>query len=265
MGEQVLPVENNVLESAQDDAAQAQDNASDLSEILDQTVSDQTEGAQPAADQPTAAQPPKEPGWIKQRVESAVQKQLAQAVADAEARIRAQYEAQMQPLRDSIIEREAQDLVDSGQIKDKNMALSYARMKHGLPSEAAQNVPAQRPAEAANQAQPRDEKGRFTTSENENVQQRATMLAAQAKAIMAAGGPDVMKAYREDENVRNRILSGEADFADIAEQMRSGRTAPTPVRAANGQTVEASSISSMTDEQFDKLNAMLRRGRRFKT
>lgn len=262
MGEQVLPVENNVLESAQDDAAQAQDNASDLSEILDQTVTDQAEEAQPAANQPTAAQPQKEPGWIKQRVESAVQKQLAQAVADAEARIRAEYEAQMQPLRDSIIEREAQDLVDSGQIKDKTMALSYARMKHGLPGDAAQNVPAQRPAEAASQAQPRDEKGRFTS---DSVNQRASMLAAQAKAIMAAGGPDVMKAYREDESVRNRILSGEADFADIAEQMRGGRTAPTPVRAANGQSVETSSISSMTDAQFDQLNAMLRKGKRFKT
>ena len=37
--------------------------------------------------------PKKEPGWIKKRVESAVQKQLA----ESEARIRAEYEAKMAP------------------------------------------------------------------------------------------------------------------------------------------------------------------------
>lgn len=252
-----LPVENIGLESVPVDAEQAQD-AADLAEVMDSTAA---EAAQPEQAAPSAP-PAKEPGWIKQRVESAVEKRLAQAVAEAEARIRSEYEQQMAPLRESIVEREANDLVASGQIKDKEMALSYARMKHGLPETVAQKVPAERPAAAANQAQPRDGKGRFVSTDD-SVNQRASTLAAQAKAIMAAGGPDVMQAYRDDPNVRDRILSGAADFADIATEMRSGRSTPTPVRAANGQSVSTSSIGSMTDEQFDRLNALLRKGKRF--
>ena len=252
-----LPVENNILESVPDDAAQAQDNAAELSEITE------TAAEQPQAPAQNEAQPAKEPGWIKQRVNAAVERAVADAVAKTKAEMESAYQAQLRPLRDSIIEREADDLVANGQIKDREMALSYARMKHGV-----FDAPAPAPQEAAvrpTASQPRDEQGRFA-SQDSDVQARANMLAAQARAITAAGGPDVMKAYREDENVRNRVLSGEWDFSDVAQALREpARSVPTPVRAANGQQVSRGAIAAMTDEEFDRLNAEIRRGKRFKT
>ena len=97
-------VEQILAGSVQDDAAQAQqENTQPLSEFMNEQKT-QTQPEAPA---------PKEPGWIKQRVSAAVDK----AVAEAEARVAARYEAMLAPMRESLMDREAQELFASGEFK----------------------------------------------------------------------------------------------------------------------------------------------------
>ena len=63
-------------------------------------------------EQPAQEEQPQqsEPGWIRKRIDKAVDK----AVAAAEQRVAAQYEAVLAPLRNQLIENEAKELVGSG-------------------------------------------------------------------------------------------------------------------------------------------------------
>ena len=72
-----------------------------------------------------------------------------------------------------------------------------------------------------------------------------------------------MQAINADEDMKNRVLSGEWDFYDVAESMASPQhNSPVPVRTSNGGTSpSAVSISGMTDDQFRRLQANLANGR----
>lgn len=238
--------------SVQDDAAQAQqDNTQPISTFMnDQKAQAQTE-----------AQAPKEPGWIKQRVSAAVDK----AVAEAEARVAARYEAMLAPMRESLMDREAQELVASGEFKTLERAKEYVRLKNGIP--VTQDGVKTEPSAPA-----RDAQGRFTKAEppeksNDPVTQaRADLLARQAQKIMNAQGVDVMSAFKNDPNIQAKVLSGEWDFYDVAQEMtsRAGGRAPAPVYSPNGMGSPAGlSVASMTDEQFERLNQSLASGRRY--
>lgn len=245
-------MENTVdmnLGSVLDDAAQAQDgNFESLSAI--------TEPQQKANPEPPAQS---EPGWIKQRVNAAVNK----AVAEAEARVAARYEAMLAPMRESMLDREAQDLVQSGEFKNLDRAKEYVRLKNGV-QPTAPSTEVQQPA--------RDAQGRFTKqettqkgSEDPVTKARADLLAKQAQKITNTRGVDVMQAFTNDSEIQQKVLSGEWDFYDVADYMVSDqRKVPAPMRTPNGVGSRTSvSVRGMTNEQFRKLEENLASGSRY--
>ena len=234
----------------QDDAAFTAQEPQTLADVIGGTTPEQ-----PAveANAPAEQPPQSEPGWMKKRVGAAVNK----AVAEAEARIRAEYEAQLAPLREMQLEAEADKLVSDGVVTQREVALELVRARRGLP---AQNT---NPTPAAD-VPPRDEKGRYVARSNApdaESQRRASMLIAQAENIKSATGVDVMSLYESDPDVHEKILSGEWDFTNVlSHHNKAARGAPAPVRSANGLGMGDVSISRMTDEQFDRLNDYLAHG-----
>ena len=95
--------------------------------------------------------------------------------------------------------------------------------------------------------------------ENMQLKLRAQELITQARTILAVAQADVMALYNTDPEVRTRILNGEWDFIDVWKQMKPVQQLPAPVRSANGG-VGAMNIGGMNDQQFEKLNEMLKRG-----
>ena len=242
-------VEQILAGSVQDDAAQAQqENTQPLSEFMNE----QKKQAQPEAPAP------KEPGWIKQRVNAAVDK----AVAEAEARVAARYEAMLAPMRESLMDREAQELFASGEFKTLERAKEYVRLKNGVPV-------TQEASEPQRSAPERDAQGRFVKQEQPSdpvTQAKADLLAKQAQKIMNTQGVDVMAAFQSDPNVQAKVLSGEWDFYDVAQELtgRAGRRAPAPVYPPNSAGNPGGlSVANMSDEQFDRLNQSLASGRRY--
>ena len=244
------------FEIAQDDAAQAQGES--LEELL--TTADPANEA-PAADgaQGNDSVPPaKEPGWIKQRVNRAVEK----AVAEAEARVAARYEARIAPLMEAVLDRQAQDLVAAGEFKSIERAKEYVRLKGGI-TEAPQAQPQQQ-----TNTQPRDAQGRFQSSPASEAHVRADILAQQATKIKASRGLDVMQTFNGDPEVKQKVISGEWDFYDVADHMASNsRRVPASVRTPNGAGAGAAvtTIDNMSDAQFQKmLDNIQYRGYRYK-
>ena len=240
-------VEQILTESVQDDAAQAQGEA--LSAMM-------TESAQqtPADDN---TPPAKEPGWIKGRINKAVEK----AVAEAEARVRAEYEQMLAPIRESVLERQAQELVASGEFKTLAIAKEYLSLKGGMPAQATEQT------EEQHTEQNRDQNGRFASrakqGEDPELNARADILARQARKIKTNRGLDVMEAFNADPDIKQKVLSGEWDFYDVADSMGNQRTVSAPARSANGGGVSGVSIKNMSAEQFRKLNENLASGRRY--
>jgi len=232
-------------------AAQMQDDAAVTTQETTQTLADVI-GEPPTEQNVQTQEQPKEPGWIKQRVGAAVNK----AVAEAEARIRAEYEAQLAPLREAQLEREADQLVSEGKISDREIALDYLRSKKGAPAPAAQTAPAQRQ---------RDDQGRFVAAEKPDTetQKRASELVAQADTILASTGVDVMALYNTDPAIRQKVLSGEWSFVDVfknTQQAEAPARAPAPIRSTNGFGMGGADFRKMTSEQFAKVNELLENG-----
>lgn len=241
-----------ISEIAAIDQPQAQENNNEaLSSLLTETVQQPEQAAENDTNPPA-----KEPGWIKGRIDKAVSK----AVADTESRIRAEYEAMLAPIRESVLDRQAEELVNSGEFKSLDRAKEYVRMKNNLPVQQ----------EAPKQEQPRDNTGRFAPKQENAVdpvlQARADLLAQQAEKIKTARGLDVMQALNEDAEIKQRVLSGEWDFYDVAEQLaqQPRRNAPPAVRKSNGVGAGGQfSIANMTKEQFAKLQENLAKGHRY--
>lgn len=212
----------------------------------------------PAAEAAPAAEeqaPAKEPGWVKGRIDK--------AVAKAEARIRAEYEAKLAPIYESIYDRQAEELVSAGEFKSLDRAKEYVRMKAGLPVE----TPAEKPAEASSPA--RDAQGRFAAQKPAQeavdpvIQAQADLLTKQADKIKRSQGLDVMGYFNNDPGVKEKVLSGEWDFYDVADAMRNRNSHPTPIRSANGGAPGSFDIARMTPEQFKRLNENLATGHRY--
>lgn len=215
---------------------------------LEEVAEDASETIESLTEQPQEEAPaPSEPGWIRKRIDKAVDK----AVAAAEQRVAAQYEAVLTPLRNQLIENEAKELVGSGEFKSLERAKEYLQLKNGI-------TPTVTPQPA------RDEQGRFTKGIDPAVQAQADFLTKQANKIKANRGIDVMAAYNANEEYREKILSGEWDFYDVADAMSTRRKTPSPMRSPNGASgEERSSVASMTSEEFRKLNENLEAGKRY--
>lgn len=238
-------VENNVTEAVEADT-QLEAPVEDASETLDSVMDEQPK--QPETDNSGSGT---EPGWIKKRVGAAVDK----AIRETEQRIRAEYDAKLAPLMERMLEQDARELVQSGQVKDLETAKELVRYRQGMP-------------QAAPQEPPRNEKGQFTPRQEEAPDATADFLARQAQKVKASKGVDVMAEFQNNEETRNKVLSGEWDFYDVADavlEQKASRKAPPPMRSSNGASgAEKSTIASMTDEQFERLNKRLEEGARFK-
>ncbi len=127
------------------------------------------------------------------------------------------------------------------------MENTTATMETMLDNEAQKHIPVQQPAPIQ---QP---------EENLPLKLRAQELITQARTIQAIAQADVMALYNTDPEVRARILRGEWDFIDVWKQMQPAQMPPVPVRTANGG-VGTMNIGGMNDQQFEKLNEMLKRG-----
>ena len=256
-------VETNMEQQAvQDDAVleplqeQEEQPISSLDEITDQPEEQQQDNGQ----QSTQEQPAKsEPGWMRKKMDAAVSK----ALQEQETRLRAEFAASLEPLRESMYERQAEALVASGEIKSKEMALKYVKAMAGIPSSEPDQTP-------KNQ-QPRTPDGRFASSQQQQTEPdaetkaRARILAAQADKIKASRGLDVAAQFQSDPEVKEKVLSGEWDFYDVAEAMsQPRRRVPSPVRSSNsamGTTADAGAIANMSDAQFDRLLKNLGEGK----
>ena len=120
-------------------------------------------------------------------------------------------------------------------------------METMLDTEAQKHAPIQQPVPTRQ------------NDENIALKMRAQELITQARTIRAVTQTDVMALYNTDPEVRARILHGEWDFIDVWKQLKPVQTPPVPVRSANGG-VGAMNIGGMNEQQFDKLNEMLKRG-----
>lgn len=232
-------VENLLAEQVQDDAV------TPATPTLEEALAAPQTDAQPAAEDKPAG----DTGWFKKRMDDAVRK----ATPEIEARVRGQYEAEMQTLRDTVaklqsaqLEREAEGLVASGEFKSLERATEYLKLKGGLPIEEKKQVPA------------RDDNGRFVSA-----QQRANELFAEAQTIKDTTGVDVYAMYTEDPEVKQKILSGEWRFKDVYNahmEQEAKKATPAPVRSSNGMKLGDVSISKMNSASFDQLNSLLAKG-----
>ena len=118
------------------------DESEDLSSITD---SDEEE--QPAEEEPKkkGSQGTSEPGWFKKRWD----KEVGKLTAQIREEIRNEYEAQMAPIRERMMEDEAQELVRSRKVADIETARELVRLRNG------------QPAAAPAKEQPRQQNGQF--------------------------------------------------------------------------------------------------------
>ena len=217
-------------------------------ENLDDLMADEEKPAEEVPEQ----KGPSEPGWIKKRVNTAVQK----AIAQTEARMQAMFDQQMAPIREKLLNDEANELVRTGQVKDLETAKELVRYRQGM---AEQNQPEEDP-------QPRKENGQFAPKEDPATMARINMLKHQADKIKASGGPDVIAEWNSNEEIKEKVIAGEMDFYDVAEQMRQAtkKRPPSPTRSPNGVNgVGPGSIWAMSNEQFARLDKKLDEGVRF--
>ena len=202
--------------------------------------------------------PDQEPGWYAKR--------RAKDRADWEAENNAKMApvlSQLAQLQEYRIGIEADKLVASGKISDRDMAIDYLRSKEGMlaPTPAATTPP-------------RDERGRFTSTNTpapqtevpNDVQVRANELYAQAKTLQKASGVDVLGVYRSNPAFAEKVNSGEWDMVDVLKAAQSASEqamrAPAPVRASNGNGIGSANFMNMSSEAFAKVNEELRKGGR---
>lgn len=130
------------------------------------------------------------------------------------------------------------------------METNQATMQNLLNEAAAQQPPVQ---QAVQEPQPQQEPI--------ELQLRAHELIAQARTIQAVARVDVLALYNTDAEVRQKVLSGEWDFIDVWKTLQPAPTPPAPVRTANGGAgASAMNIGAMNDQQFTKLNELLKKG-----
>ena len=205
-----------------------------------------------AEEEQPEAQGTSEPGWMKRRIEKAVSK----AVAQTEQRLKEQYEQQFAPLMAKMLEQEAKELVRQGEFKSLDRAKEYLQLKQGI-----QPQPKAQP--------PRNEQGQFQSRNDAAIETRAQVMAEQAVKVQESRGVDVLSEYYDNDETRQKIISGEWDFYDVADMLEKRKSsrpkAPSPMRSPNGASgSEKSSIASMSDEQFRRLEARISEGARYK-
>lgn len=229
------------------------DSEQELDEVLEDDEG--TEDSKPAEQsKETQPQGTSEPGWIKKRIDKALTKQRAELEAAYDAKL----EAALAPFREQQIESQARELVRTGAVKDLETAKELVRYRQNQPQPQAQPTPS---------VQPRNDKGQFTPRRDPETQARVDLLAHQADRIKERQGIDVTKAFMENEDIKEKVVSGEWDFYDVADHLRRQpkRKTSAPMRSPNGADgANVSTIATMSDEQFRRLDKSLDEGKRYR-
>lgn len=257
MENETMVTETN--EAAEDELLDevVEEETDDESEDLESVLTDDTDQQSGEDDKKTQNQGTRsEPGYVKSRIDKAV----AKAVAETEARMQANFDKQLAPYREQMITMEAQELVRAGKVKDLETAKELVRYRQGQPAQEEQ------PKE---QAQPRNAQGQFASRKQQDdpaVSARVDLLSHQADRIKEKMGIDVIAEFQKNEDVKQKIVSGEWDFYDLAEEMQKPKKkTPAPMRASNGASgIQATTIWNMTDEQFDKMDQKVKEGARYR-
>ena len=201
-----------------------------------------------------------EPGWFRKRWD----KEVGKLTEQIRAEVRNEYESQFAPMRERLMDMEAQDLVKSGQVKSLDLAKEIVRLRQGLPPIQKQD------AVTANQAQPRQANGQFAPRNEQPqtdpvLQRQIDMLAHQADTIKETMGLDVIKVFREDPHINQAVKEGRMDFYDVAREMQKPKKKPpAPMRSPNGASgMNPNAIDTMSDEAFDRMEKRIKEGARY--
>lgn len=216
------------------------------------SLTDAAEEQEHAEEQPKQEPKAKEPGYVKQRIDKAVQK----AIAETRAEMQAEFDRQMAPIREKMLTDEAKELVKQGEFKSLERAKEYLQLKQGI---APNTQPEKQPEQ-----QPRNDKGQYAPKEDPATTARIRMLAHQADKIKASRGIDVISEYNNNPEIQKKIISGEMDFYDVADQMKgTKRNPPAPMRSPNGASGHSpNAIENMSSEQFKRMEKRISEGAR---
>lgn len=219
----------------------------DTSESLDSFTGEEEA---PAEEKQTGSKGTNEPGWFQSRWNKNVEKLSAQIREE----VRNEYEAQIAPLKERLLDMDAKELVKSGEFKSIERAKEYLQLKQGV-----QPTVTEKPAE-----QPRNANGQYAPKEDPVVQTKIEILRKQAAKIKEKSGIDVIDIFSKNEDIKKAVISGEMDFYDVAEQAKtSRRKPPAPARSSNGASGQSpNAIDSMSKEQFARLEKKISEGAR---
>jgi YesN/AraC family two-component response regulator len=251
-------VENEELDNEADDTLpdEVVEETPDESEDLDSyTESEEQPEEEKPEEQSTSSS---EPGWIKKRVEKAVTK----AIAETEARMQAMFDRQMAPIRERMMEDEAQELLRSRKVSDIETARELVRLRNGQPAAAqATNDSVEQPRQANGQFAPKNEASIRT-------EVRIDELKRQADKIKAKSGVDVIAEFNSNPEIKKKVVLGEWDFYDVADYLKDQKPSkrpPSPMRSPNGASgTNPNAIESMTDEQFARMEKRIAEGARIR-
>ena len=258
-------VDETMMESALDDAAQAPDARADaLSEALGIAEPEDTAAAGQDADG-DALEEPKDKGLrgrmkqYEQRGYNRALKEHKEAESKWAERERG-YQERLARYEQLELETDAKKFAQENNIPE-NFALEYMRMKKGLPAVAEQ---------------PRDDAGRYAPQNNAAeaegdaaVKTRAAALMTQAEAFekMSDGAVTrdaILEAFQNDPDIRQRVASGEWDFTDVGRSLRDGKSrAPHVARSASNGRINTSVFMGMSDEEFAKFDSRISAGEIF--
>lgn len=258
-----MDYEENTVDTGtgMDEAATADDMLSDEvveeveepAETLDSLTEEDED--QPAEEQEPQTQGTSEPGYVQKRIDKA----LAREKENMRADIMAEVEARYAPIMERLLEMDAQELVRKGEVKNLELAKELLRYRQGNPA----------PQAPVREEQPRNENGQYAPKNDPVTEAKIDILANQVDKIREKTGLDVMELFNTDKEIKEKVISGEMDFYDVAEMMQkqpsSGkRRPPAPTRSSNGASGQTpNAIENMTDEQFARMERKIREGARF--
>lgn len=247
------PMEQTSPEQAQDASSTpvAEDGSASFSDFL----SGDTEGTA-VSEEPVeqeAPQTPREPGYVKKRLDKQAAQYTAQ-IDELNERI-ASYDKEIARLSEYYYQQQANELVKSGKVRDPEIALAYVKSQAGLEPKQEQVTP-----------QMRDENGRFTSGENAEIRAQAQSLYNEAMTIQNVTGVDVMAVYNNDPEVRDNVLSGKWTFKDVYDSVvvqkpdGSSKRVPSAVRSSNGVDLQSVNVRRMSNSEYRKLDDFLAKG-----
>lgn len=266
--ENIHSVDETMMESVLDDAAQAPETSADaLSEALGITSSGQTSAE--AGQRNVAEGDLEEPAdkGLRGRMKQFEQRGYNRGAREAESKWeeeRRGYQQRLARYEQMELETEAKRLAQEKNMPEE-IALEYLQLKKGIPATE----------------QPRSEDGRFAPApgqsqraEQDSAQAdahaRATVLMTQAEAFekMSDGAVDkdaILDAFKNDPDIRLKVVSGEWDFTDVGRSLMNGTKPRSPMvnRSATRGRVNSSPFATMSAEDFRKFDDRIKHGEVF--